>query len=84
MIRMKKILLIAGHGEGDPGAISKWGKEADLTRELANMVQLSFSNADLKVSMYDQSKDAYQQSKKGNRPLYENYDAVLELSLIHI
>ena len=42
MIHMKKLLLIAGHGEGDPGAISKWGKEADLTRELANMVQLSF------------------------------------------
>ena len=29
--------------------------------------------------MYDQSKDAYQQSKRGNRPLYENYDAVLEI-----
>ena len=23
MIHMKKLLLIAGHGEGDPGAISK-------------------------------------------------------------
>ena len=79
MIHMKKLLLIAGHGEGDPGAISKWGKEADLTRELANMVQLSFFNTDLKISMYDQSKDAYQQSKRGNRPLYENYDAVLEI-----
>ncbi len=76
---MKKLLLIAGHGEGDPGAISKWGKEADLTRDLANMVQLSFTNTDLKVCMYDQGKDAYQQSKKGNRPRYEDYDAVLEI-----
>jgi len=76
---MKKLLLIAGHGEGDPGAVSKWGQEADLTRELAILVQLSFSSVDLKVSMYDQSKDAYQQSKRGNRPPYENYDAVLEI-----
>ena len=26
-----KILLISGHGAGDPGAVSQFGKEADET-----------------------------------------------------
>ena len=30
---MKDWLLIAGHGQGDPGAVGNGYKEADLTRE---------------------------------------------------
>lgn len=74
----KKILIIAGHGEGDPGACSKWGQEADYTRELATLVQKSVgSNA--AVTMYDQKKNCYTQSKKGNVPNYAAYDFVLEI-----
>ncbi|WP_373218623.1 hypothetical protein, partial [Ruminococcus sp. 5_1_39BFAA] len=35
MAAKKKLFLIAGHGEGDPGACSIWGQEANYTRELA-------------------------------------------------
>lgn len=75
---MNKILIIAGHGEGDPGAVSKWGQEANLTRELANLVYNSV-RTDVNAELYDTSKDCYQQSKRGNRPRYEKYDAVLEI-----
>ena len=74
----KKILLIAGHGEGDPGACSVWGQEADYTRELATLVQKSLgSKAD--VTMYPQEKNCYAQSKKGNVPNYAAYDMTLEI-----
>ena len=33
-----KILLIAGHGAGDPGASGCGYKEANLTRELVNLI----------------------------------------------
>lgn len=36
---MKNILLIAGHGAGDPGATGNGYKEADLTRELVKLIQ---------------------------------------------
>ena len=75
---MNKILIIAGHGAGDPGAVSKWGQEANLTRKLANLVYNSV-RTDVNAELYDTSKDCYQQSKRGNRPRYEKYDAVLEI-----
>lgn len=34
-----KILLIAGHGQGDPGAMGNGYKEADLTREVVNLLK---------------------------------------------
>lgn len=74
----KKLLLIAGHGEGDPGACSKWGQEADYTRELATMVKRAVGNKML-VTMYDQTKNCYEQSKKGNVPAYADYDMTLEV-----
>lgn len=39
MAAKKKLFLIAGHGEGDPGACSIWGQEANYTRELAKLVK---------------------------------------------
>lgn len=39
-----KILLIAGHGAGDPGAIGCGYKEADLTREVVSLVKPKLSN----------------------------------------
>lgn len=73
----KKVLLIAGHGEGDPGACSKWGQEANYTRELATLVQKSIMNA-LDVTMYPQKQNCYYQSQKGNAPQYQDYDYTIE------
>ncbi|RKJ49662.1 hypothetical protein D7Y05_08165 [bacterium 1XD42-54] len=74
----KKLLIIAGHGEGDPGACSIWGQEADYTRELATMVKKSIGNK-MSVTMYDQKKNCYAQSKRGNVPEYAKYDMTLEI-----
>lgn len=73
----KKVLLIAGHGEGDPGACSKWGQEANYTRELATLVQKSIGDA-LEVTMYPQNQNCYYQSQRGNAPQYQNYDYTIE------
>lgn len=77
-VKKKKLLLIAGHGEGDPGACSKWGQEADLARELATLVKKAIGTR-LNVTMYDQNKNCYYQSKKGNVPDYAAYDYTLEV-----
>ena len=78
MADKKKILIIAGHGEGDPGACSIWGQEVDYTRELASMLQSALKGK-VKVTMYDQTKNCYAQSKRGNVPDYAYYDATVEV-----
>lgn len=53
-----KILLIAGHGGGDPGATGCGYKEADLTREVVRLVEAKLSKyatvavADTTVNWY--------------------------------
>ena len=74
----KKVLIIAGHGEGDPGACSVWGQEADYTRELACLLHSALKSK-VKATMYDQTKNCYEQSRKGNVPNYTSYDATLEV-----
>ena len=79
----KDLLIIAGHGRGysgnyDPGAVSKWGKEADYTRELATMIKNSIGKL-LSVDMYDQNKDCYSYSANGQVPDYAMYKYVLEI-----
>ena len=54
-----KILLIAGHGGGDIGAVGCGHKEADLTREMVKLVKPKLSNyasveiADMSVNWFD-------------------------------
>lgn len=74
----KKLFLIAGHGEGDPGACSIWGQEADYTRELAALVKKAIGKR-MSVTLYDTSKNCYMQSKKGNIPVYSDYDMTVEI-----
>lgn len=74
----KKVFIIAGHGEGDPGACSKWGQEADYTRELATLIQDALGTL-VNVTMYDQDKNCYTQSKAGKVPTYSDYDFTLEV-----
>ncbi|MDO4276676.1 MAG: N-acetylmuramoyl-L-alanine amidase [Eubacteriales bacterium] len=75
---MSDLFLIAGHGEGDPGACSIWGKEADYTRELVNLIKDKIGDR-LSVTVYDTDKNCYEQSKKGNVPNYSKHKFTLEV-----
>lgn len=80
-----KILLISGHGYGDPGAIGTYNgvkyREADLTREVVSALAAKLKGlAD--VTVYDQSRNAYTDYCNGSlkdRAKFENYDFVLEV-----
>ena len=80
---MKKILIICGHGEGDPGACSTMDgvkrQEYLYTRELGNLLMECFGDADAKVTMYDQNKNCYKQNKAGTGPNFKAYDYIFEL-----
>ena len=80
------ILLIAGHGAGDPGAIGtlngKTYKEADLNREVVNTVAEKMGDYDAEVDIYDQSRNAYTDYQRGTLSglaKFEQYDFVLEV-----
>ena len=72
------ILLIAGHGAGDPGAIGNGYKEADLVRELLPKIKSnldSYSN----VTVFDTSKNMYRHLKNGNAFDFSPFNYVFEL-----
>lgn len=80
-----KILLISGHGAGDPGAIGtcngKTYKEADLTREVVTALAAKLKSC-ASVTVYDQNRNAYTDYQNGSlssRAHFENYDFVLEV-----
>ncbi len=86
------VLLVAGHGQGDPGATSTisgtYYQESNLTREFASLIydQLNSSNYPIMVTMYDQNYDWYKANgyySTGNRtgPLitWSDYDYILEV-----
>lgn len=73
-----KILLIAGHGAGDPGACACGYKEADLTREVATTLQAKLKTyAD--VDLFDTSKNLYSYLKSGGKCNFANYNYVFEI-----
>lgn len=78
-----KILLICGHGEGDPGAVSTAGgverKEYLYTRKLGNLLMGKFGGGHVEVTMYDQAKNCYRQNMRGTGPDFQAYDYILEL-----
>ena len=76
-----KILLIAGHGDGDPGAIGNGYKEADLTREVAGLLKERLSGtADVEVEVADTKRNWYKYlCKLGNYFYFKVYDYVLEI-----
>ena len=72
-----KILLITGHGNGDPGACACGYQEADLVREIAPILKSKLSTyAD--VDIFDMSKNMYRYLKS-NSFNFKNYDYVFEL-----
>lgn len=73
-----KILLIAGHGAGDPGACALGYRESDLAREVVTGVAKALEGyAD--VDIFDTSKDMYQYLKNGNTFNFKAYNYVLEM-----
>lgn len=73
-----KILLIAGHGQGDPGACGCGYQEATLTRELVALVQNRLSTV-ADVTVFDTSTNMYTYLKAGNKYIFKDYDYVLEI-----
>lgn len=81
-----KILLIAGHGAGDSGAVAKINgttyKEADLTREVVKNLKPMLEEYGVSVTTYPTSHDAYADYKNGTLAKtanFKNFDYVLEI-----
>lgn len=72
------ILLIAGHGNGDPGAVYNNIKEADLTRSLSSSLLKYLSNIS-NVTLFDTSKNMYRFLKGGGSFDFSPYDYILEI-----
>lgn len=74
-----RILLIAGHGDGDCGAVGNGYYEADLTREVANLLKDELGKY-TDVTVADTKKDWYKHiCKQGNYFNFKPYDYVLEI-----
>lgn len=74
-----KILLIAGHGDGDPGAVGNGYNEADLTREVATLLKAEL-DAYADVDIADTKKNWYKHIiKQKNSFNFKAYDYVLEI-----
>ena len=73
-----KILLIAGHGAGDPGAIGNGYKEAYLTRELVRLIYDGLSEYQVDVDIYNQGHNAFYDVQNGTFKVGK-YDYALEV-----
>ncbi|MCD8022654.1 MAG: N-acetylmuramoyl-L-alanine amidase [Lachnospiraceae bacterium] len=88
-----RVLIVAGHGNGDPGSYATIGGttyyESTLTRELATLVYnaLVSSGKDIAVTMYDQDYNLYTEmynltyysKDSGHTVTWTDYDYVLEI-----
>ena len=74
-----KILLISGHGAGDVGAVGNGYKEADLTREVVNILKDKLSKY-AEVEVYNQNRNAFKDVNSGNVQVnFANYNYVFEV-----
>ena len=73
-----KILLIAGHGAGDTGALGNGYKEADLTRELVRMINEELSEYEVDVDVYAPGHNAFYDVQNGTFKV-GRYDYALEV-----
>lgn len=75
-----KILLIAGHGAGDPGAGGNGVWEADKTREALPTLRAALQARGITVTTYPVSRNCYADIRAGGpKYAYQNYDAVIEI-----
>lgn len=80
MSKKLKILLIAGHGAGDPGACSNYGTESVETRRVVNELKSIFNGYDVTVDVYPINRNAYADIGNGTLQVnFANYDYVLEV-----
>lgn len=74
-----KILLISGHGAGDSGAVSKFGREADETIYMVQEIKKTLCKY-AQVDLYPVERNAYSDIKAGKLAVkFVNYDYVLEV-----
>lgn len=74
-----RVLLIPGHGDGDPGVVRLGYKESDIVRELAPMIQTELSRY-CAVDVADQNKNWYRHIITNKQYFnFKNYDYVAEL-----
>jgi len=73
-----RILLIAGHGAGDPGAVALGLQEQNLTRELVKLINKKLSQY-ATVDVFDTSKNMYKYLKAGNKFNFKNYNYAVEI-----
>lgn len=80
-----KILLISGHGAGDPGAVSKINsvqyQEADETRKVTSALKKALQDY-CDITIYPTSHNAYKDCKNGvllSTAGFSKYDYVLEI-----
>lgn len=75
-----KILLIAGHGGADAGAVAFGRKEADLARELVPMIREALIEYNVDVDIYNPARSAYHDIiANGYDYNFKKYDYVLEV-----
>lgn len=69
------VLLVAGHGNGDPGAGGNGYNEADLTREIVRLISTKMN-----CDVFDTSKNMYADLKGTNATNYlKKYKVVMEI-----
>ncbi len=80
---MKKLLLISGHGHGDPGACAKLGgkqySEAAETIVMVKKIRDALKHYNVDVDLYDTSRNAYEDLKSGKNIRFRDYDYTLEI-----
>ena len=77
---MKNILLIAGHGGTDPGAVAFGKREADLTREFVTLLQKELLKYNCDCAVYDMSRSMYNYIiAQGYHYNFKPYDYVFEV-----
>ena len=80
-----KMLLIAGHGAGDPGATVKFRgktyKEAEETRSILSDITAALSDYDVEIGWYNTDRDAYADWKAGKLPASVFKDAVVVVEI---
>lgn len=75
-----KILIIAGHGAGDSGAVGCGYKEAELTRKAANILEGKLDAYDCKVVRYPSARNCYEDNKAGEMTTsFSAFDLVVEI-----
>ena len=73
-----KILLVAGHGAGDSGAVGNGYREADLTREMVEKIRVRLIDYAV-VEVFDTTKNMYRYLKEGGSFDFSSFNYVLEV-----